>query len=112
MASPPDPPRPAVHVVPWLRRPGGLLLRNWLAITIGRHIWAWRPLDARELRHEVEHVRQWAAGGPRFAAVYLRASYRAWRAGGQWYGDNRYERAARAAADGFEPLKLGDPPGR
>ena len=27
-----------VHVVPWLRRPGRLLLKEWLAITIGRDI--------------------------------------------------------------------------
>ena len=88
-----------VHVVPWLRRPGSALLRNWLAITVGRHIWAWRALEARELRHELEHVRQWTEHGPSFGITYLRASYRAWRKGGAWYRDNPYERAARDAED-------------
>ena len=88
-----------VHVMPWLRRPGSLMLRDWLAITVGRHILAWRDLDARELRHELEHVRQWRRNGPLFGITYLLASYRAWRGGGRWYRDNPYERAAREAED-------------
>lgn len=88
-----------LHVLRWLRRPGGLMLTNWLAITIGRHIWAWRALEPRELRHELEHVRQWRRYGPTFAVRYLRASFRAWRGGGRWYHDNPYEQAARAAED-------------
>lgn len=88
-----------VHVLPWLRRPGSAMLRNWLAITIGRHILAWRDLEPRELRHELEHVRQWREFGPTFAARYLRASFRAWRGGARWYHDNPYEVAARAAED-------------
>lgn len=86
-----------VHVVPWLKRPGSLMLRDWLAITVGRDIWTWRPLESRELRHELEHVRQWRRHGPLFGVSYLLASYRAWRRGGAWYRDNPYEVAARAA---------------
>lgn len=88
-----------LHVIPWLQRPGRLMLRNWLAITIGRHILAWRPLGDRELRHELEHVRQWRRHGPTFALRYLLASFRSWRSGGGWYHDNPYEVAARAAED-------------
>lgn len=89
---------PRVHVLPWLRRPGRLLLRDWLAITVGRHIWAWRPLDDGELRHELAHVEQWRRHGVAFGLVYLLASLRSWRAGTGWYAGNRFEAEARAAA--------------
>lgn len=92
-------PRHRLHVIAWLRRPGGLLLANWLAITIGRDIFSWRQLDAVELAHELEHVRQWNRYGPVFAARYQRASFQSWRAGTGWYRGNRFEVAARAAAD-------------
>ena len=95
------PPEPAhrLHVHAWLRAVGGrLLLRNWLAFTIGRDILAWRRLSPPELANELEHVRQWDRYGPPFAARYLRASYRSWRAGTGWYWGNRFEIAARRAA--------------
>ena len=63
-----------VHVVPWLRRPGRLLLKEWLAITIGRDIFCWRELNPAELNHELAHVRQWRSHGAAFALVYLGAS--------------------------------------
>ncbi len=86
-------------MVPWLRRPGHrLLVSNWLAITVGHWILAWRPLDAAELAHEMEHVRQWQRYGVRFIPRYLRASWQAARRGGDRYRDNVFERAARAAA--------------
>jgi hypothetical protein len=87
-----------VHVWPWLRSAGRLFLRDWLAITIGRHIFAWRAMDDRELEHELEHVRQWAAHGAVFPALYLLDSWRSRRSGKRWYADNRFEVAARAAA--------------
>ncbi len=99
MTGPVQPILHRLHVIPWLRRPGALLLRDWLAITVGRDIWAWRPLEPRELRHELEHARQWRRHGPLFAVRYLAASYRAWRRGGAWYRDNPYEVAARAAEE-------------
>ncbi|HET6381531.1 MAG TPA: hypothetical protein VFH63_10950 [candidate division Zixibacteria bacterium] len=86
-----------VRVLPWLRRPGGLLLRNWLAITIGREILAWRDLDAGELAHELAHVRQWRRHGVLFALRYLAASFASWRAGTGWYHGNRFEIEARRA---------------
>ena len=76
-----------------------LVLPNWLAITVGRRIFAWRELDMAELEHELTHVRQWARYGPRFIPRYLRASLRAARSGGDRYSDNPFERAAVEAAE-------------
>jgi hypothetical protein len=86
-----------VHIWPWLRPAGRLLLRDWLAITIGRHIFAWRPMTDRELAHELAHVRQWQSHGLGFPIVYALASLRARRAGKRWYHDNRFEVEAREA---------------
>jgi hypothetical protein len=88
-----------VHVVPWLRAPAGRVFANWLAITIGRDIVAWRELDPFELAHEVEHVRQWQEHGVLYAVRYWLASLGALRGGGHWYQDNPFEVAARAASD-------------
>lgn len=90
--------RHRVVVWPWLRRPGGMLLRDWLAITVGSTIFTWRPLSDEELAHELEHVRQWRRHGPLFPLAYLRASLAARRAGRSWYHDNRYEVEARVVA--------------
>ena len=87
-------------VRPSLRGPGGALLPNWLAITVGRTVVSWRPLDDAERAHELCHVRQWdAAGRIRYPVRYAAASVRAWRGGGHWYRDNAYEMEARVAAD-------------
>ena len=100
-----------VHVIPMLRRPGQrLLLPNWLAITVGSHIFAWRPLDPVELAHEQEHARQWQRYGMRYVARYLRASWQASRRGGDRYWDNPFEVAARSAAQRVAVL-LADPSG-
>jgi len=88
-----------VVVLPWLRLVGPLLLRDWLAITIGRTIFAWRALNDTELEHELEHVRQWGRMGLRFPIAYMAESLRARRAGKRWYHDNRFEADARTAAD-------------
>lgn len=96
----PEAPSHRVRVWPWLRRPGAILLRDWLAITIGGHILAWRALSDNELAHELEHVRQWRRHGLTFPVRYLRAGWAARRAGRNWYRDNRYEIEARAAAKG------------
>ena len=88
-----------LHVHPALRGIGArLLLPDWLAITLGRHVFTWRPPAPDELAHELEHVRQWNRYGPPFAARYLRASFRSWRSGGGWYRGNAFEVAARTAA--------------
>ena len=89
---------PRVHVWPWLRRPGTLMLRNWLAITIGRRIFAWRDMTDGELAHELTHVRQWERHGWSLPITYLAESLRARRAGGHWYRDNRFEIEAREAS--------------
>jgi hypothetical protein len=83
---------------PWLRGVGGLVLRDWLAITIGRTVFAWRALTDDELEHELEHVRQWGRLGMRYPLAYFAESLRARRAGRRWYRDNRFEAEARAAA--------------
>jgi len=89
-----------LHVVPASRRVGGLFLPGWLAITVGRDILSWRDLTGPELAHELCHVRQWQRYGLRFIPRYLRASWRAWRGGGDPYRDNAFEIAARRAAGG------------
>lgn len=88
-----------VVVLPWLRRPGSRLLRDWLAITIGPLILSWRPLTDAELAHELEHVRQWRRHGITFPLRYWAESLRAGRAGRRWYHDNRFEAEARSAAE-------------
>ncbi|MDP9243811.1 MAG: hypothetical protein M3O77_01855 [Chloroflexota bacterium] len=83
---------------PALRLLGRVLIRNWLAITLGRHVWAWRPLTDAELAHELAHVAQWARYGVTFPIAYGLASLRARRAGKRWYEDNHFEIEARRAA--------------
>ena len=87
-----------VHTWPWLRHLGRRVLPNWLAITIGRHVFAWRGMNAEELAHELVHVRQWGQHGWKFAVAYLAESIRARRSGKRWYHDNRFETEAREAA--------------
>jgi hypothetical protein len=87
-----------VVIWPWLRRLGGLVLRDWLAITLGHTVFAWRSLTDAELEHELAHVRQWNRMGWRFPLAYLAASLKARRAGARWYHDNPFEAEARAAA--------------
>lgn len=89
-------------VLPFLRRPAQrLIMPNWLAITIGRWIFAWRALNGVELAHELAHVRQWREHGLLFIPRYLAASATAGRDGGDRYRNNRFEVAARAAEDAF-----------
>jgi hypothetical protein len=88
-----------IHIVPWLRRPGRLLLPDWLAITIGRDIFAWREMTPTELRHELAHVRQWRRHGATFPVIYLVASLRSLLSGGGWYRGNRFEVEARRATE-------------
>ncbi len=85
----------------WLRPIGQrFILKNWLAITIARWIFAWRPLDDAELAHELCHVRQWHAHGfLGYIAAYTRESSRAKKATQDRYRDNRFEVEARAAED-------------
>ncbi len=94
-------PRHRVVVWPWSRRVGGLILRDWLAITLGGTVVAWRALRDEELEHELEHVRQWRRHGVTFPIRYLGASFSARRTGKRWYDDNRFEIEARAAAKGI-----------
>ena len=91
-----------VVVLPWLRLVGRFLVDNWLAITIGRTVFAWRALNDAELEHELEHVRQWRRYGPLFPVVYIAAALRARRAGKSWYRDNRFEEDARKAASSIK----------
>jgi hypothetical protein len=90
--------RHRVVIWPWLRLLGRLMLPDWLAITLGRTVFAWRALTDVELAHELEHVRQWERMGWRFPVIYLAESLRTRRAGRLWYRDNRFEVEARAAA--------------
>jgi len=87
-----------VHVMPGLRRVGGRLLPNWLAITVGRDIYTWRDLSPTELQHELQHVRQWSRYKAAYPFLYLAASVAAFIGRRGWYRGNRFEVEARAAA--------------
>lgn len=96
-------PRYRLIVIPWLRRPAHrLILPNWLAITLGRLIISWRPLNDRELAHELAHVLQWQRHGLLYPLLYFRASRRAQAAGLDRYRDNAFEIEARAAEEGVK----------
>lgn len=98
-------PRHRILVLPWIRRLAQrLIMPNWLAITIGPLIIAWRELDTIELAHELTHVLQWRQHGLLYIPRYFRASRRAARAGGDRYRDNEFEVAARAAEDQVRAL--------
>jgi len=94
----PATPRHRIIVLPWIR---GIMQRfvlpNWLAITLGPLIICWRPLEARELAHELAHVLQWRRHGLRYPWRYWRASEAAQAAGLDRYRDNAFEVEARAA---------------
>lgn len=88
-----------IRVGRWLPALGGRLSgmgRSAAAVTLGRTIVVHPDAgaDARLLRHELEHVRQWRRhplSFPfRYALYHLRYGYR----------DNPYERAAREAERG------------
>ncbi len=109
----PDPVIVHLYVRPRLRAAGSrLLVRGWLAITIGTSIVSWRRLEPHELAHELAHVRQWRRyGRAGYVVRYVASSLRAWSGGMDWYRDNRFERAARlasAASVASEPQRLGD----
>jgi hypothetical protein len=87
-----------LHVVPWLRGIGSLVLPDWLAITIGSRIFAWRTLSEVELAHVLAHVRQWSRFGIGFLMIYLGNSLGLRRAGKRWYQDKPFEKDARDAA--------------
>lgn len=87
-------------VIPWIKPfAQRFVLPDWLAITIGRLIISWRPLDAVELAHELAHVRQWKRHGVLFILRYFAASQRAARAGLDRYRENEFEIEARAAEE-------------
>jgi hypothetical protein len=44
--------------------------------------------------HEHVHVRQYERWGPLMLPLYFLSSFRAWRRGGHFYFDNRFEREA------------------
>jgi len=90
-----------VHIWPWLRHYGSVVLPDWLAITIGSRIFAWRALDDVELAHELAHVRQWKRYGIAFPVAYAAAALRVRRAGKRWYHDNRFELEAQSFARRF-----------
>ncbi len=66
------------------------------AQTLGRYVVARCPLPEPTLRHELEHVRQWARLGPAFLPAYIASSGLAWLRGEDAYRANRFEVAARA----------------
>ena len=87
-----------VHVVPWLRRPGSLLLKEWLAITIGRDIFCWRDLNPAELNHRARPRPAVAVARRRLSVRLPWRSLRSATTGKGWYRGNRFEVEARHAA--------------
>ena len=85
-----------VLVPSWVQRAMSTLLPNWLAITLGKTIFAARHMSERELEHELVHVAQWDVHGWTFPFRYLWASATAVRSGGHWYRDNAFEIEARS----------------
>ena len=83
------------RLAPWLDR----VPRRPTAMTFGGVVVARVPLSDALVRHESEHVRQWAALGPLFLPAYLIASVAARRRGDDRYRDNALEVAAFAAED-------------
>lgn len=84
------------------------ILDSWLAITIERWIFAWRPLDDAELAHELTHVRQWKEHGFfGYILAYIAESSRAKKAGMDRYRDNKFEVEARAAEDAVRRRESG-----
>lgn len=81
----------------WLARIPGV--RSFAAITLGHVILGVdrATLDACR-RHEQEHVRQYERWGALFFVLYLGESALLGLRGRNPYRDNRFERAARAAA--------------
>lgn len=100
LATVPDPVIVRLYVRPRLRAAGSrLLVRGWLAITIGTTIVSWRRLEPGELAHELAHVRQWRRyGHVGYVIRYVASSLRAWSRSTDWYRDNTFELAARRAA--------------
>ncbi len=101
MSKPAVAPQHRVIVLPLLKPIAQkLIMPNWLAITIGRLVFAWRDLDEPELAHELVHVRQWAENGfVHYIVRYMRESSRAKAAGGDRYRDNKFEAEAYAEED-------------
>ncbi len=97
-----------LHIWGWIRRPAQkLIMPNWLAITIGHNIFAWRPVDEFELAHELTHVRQWSANGIMYIPRYFQASRAAAAAGKDRYRDNAFEAEALAATDTLRAARAG-----
>lgn len=89
-----------MHVWPWIKGPAQrLIMPDWLAITIGHDVFAWRPLDEFELEHELTHIKQWDANGVLYPPRYFQASRAASAAGLDRYRGNAFEVEAYAAED-------------
>jgi hypothetical protein len=85
----------------WPRRLGW----KYRAITFGHVVLAVDELDEKTLVHELEHVRQYERAGPLYGPLYLLASLSAAARGKHYYRDNRFEVAARDAADRWEDVR-------
>ena len=97
-----------IVVLPWLKGPmQRFVMPDWVAITIGRRIFAWRELDKVELAHELAHVKQWQRYGLTFIARYFMESRRASRSGGDRYRDNRFEKEAAEAGEAARKRESG-----
>lgn len=83
-------------------------MQDWLAITIGRDIFAWRALDEFELTHELVHVRQWSTNGIMYVPRYFQAGRAAVAAGRDRYRGNAFEIEAYGAADSLRVARAAE----
>jgi len=98
-----------LHVRGWIKGPAQrLIMPEWLAITVGHDIFAWRPLDEFELAHELVHVGQWSANGIMYIPRYFQASRAAAAAGKDRYRDNAFEVEAYGAADALRAARAAE----
>jgi hypothetical protein len=98
-----------LHIWSWIKGPAQrLIMPDWLAITIGHDIFAWRQLDEFELTHELVHVRQWSANGIMYIPRYFQASRAAAAAGLDSYRGNAFEVEAYGAADALRAARAAE----
>jgi hypothetical protein len=73
------------------------------AQTLGRYVFALRPVQDDILAHECEHVRQWQRLGPFYLPLYGGSSAVQFLRGRRPYWDNAFEVAARDRAERAMP---------
>jgi hypothetical protein len=69
------------------------------AQTLGRYVFALKPVQDDILAHECEHIRQWERFGPFYLPLYFGSSAAEFLRGGRPYWDNAFEVVALGRAE-------------